>query len=347
MNTESPLSDPRLLELTKLPLQQRAARIAELFSEGFDDQGPPAPTRLQRRAARRKMLAERPAAWLGRNLRALRHWMEPRRASRLLRNLGLFAVQALLPAKLLPSLRSRPDGFSGRAGSLAPNDLIEVFWRGMTPRALLGLTVLWSPPWRAVLRPEDFPRSLGEAPSEAHRIGVDKCFDGILSLCAERLPAHERKLSLDMALGDLYDTGFAHSLEVCDRHGRLIAGLIGVAGGGIFTVERIFADDPDAFVRGVNALAAQLKRWNFALIDFKEPSMVSDLLMCGKMTREAFGAVAATQACGGRHGRWRLDADLRAPPRRAAAQALQMLARAQAFARVSEGDDVARDDNAA
>jgi leucyl/phenylalanyl-tRNA--protein transferase len=325
------LSDPRLLELAKMPLQQRARRIAELFSEGLDDQGP-AQTRLQRRAARQKMLAERPVDHLRRHLRALRHWMEPRRATRLLRNLGLFAAQALAPKALLPTLRARPDGFSGPAGSLAPHDLIEVFWRGMTPRALLGLTVLWSPPWRAVLRPADFPRSLSETQSEAHRIGLDESFDRVLALCAERQPAHERKLSLDMALGDLYDAGFAHSLEVYDRNGRLIAGLIGVAGGGIFTVERIFADDEDAFVRGVNALAAQLKRWNFALIDFKEPSPVSDVLMCGKMTREAFGAVAATQACGGRHGRWRLDGDLRAPPRRAATQALHLLARAQASA---------------
>ena len=342
------MSDPRLIELAQMPLQQRALRIAELFSEGLDDdQGPPAPSRPQRRIARRKMLAERPAAWFGRNLRALRHWMEPRRASRLLRNLGLFAAQALLPKAFLPALRS-PDGFCGRAVSLSPHDLIEVFWRGMSPRALLGLTVLWSPPWRAVLRPEDFPRSLGEAHSEAHRVGVDECFDRVLTLCADRQPAHEHKLALDMALGDLYDAGFAHSLEVCDRNGRLIAGLIGVAGGGIFTVERIFADDEDAFIRGLNALAAQLKRWNFALIDFKEPSAVSDLLMCGKMTREAFAAVAATQACGGRHGRWRLDGDLRAPPRRAATAALHLLARAQAFARTcSLADAGSREDNAA
>ncbi len=346
------MSDPRLFELAQMPLQQRVLRIAELFSEGLDDHAAPAQTRLQRRASRRQMLAERPAAYLQRNIRALRYWFVPRRASRLLRNLGLFAAQALVPKSLakalLPSLRSRSDGFSGRAGSLAPHDLIEVFWRGMTPRALLGLTVLWSPPWRAVLRPEDFPRSLGDTRSEAHRIGVDESFDRVLALCAERQPAHERKLTLDMALGDLYDTGFAHSLEVYDRNGRLIAGLIGVAGGGIFTVERIFADDEDAFVRGVNALAAQLKRWNFALIDFKEPSSVSDLLMCAKMTREAFAAVAATQACGGKHGRWSLDGDLRAPPRRAATAALQMLARAQASARAcSPADAGSREDNAA
>ncbi len=323
------MSDPRLLELAQMPLQQRALRIAELFSAGLDDQGPPAPTRLQRRAARKKMLAEKPAAWLGRNLRALRHWLAPRRAPRLARNLALFALQAVSPRAFFPALRSRPDGFCGRASSLAPSDLIEVFWRGMTPRALLGLTVLWSPPGRAVLRPSDFPRSMSDGRSEAHRVALDESFDRVLALCAEAQPAHERKLSLELALGDLYDAGFAHSLEVYDRSGRLIAGLIGVAGGGIFTVERIFAEDQEAFVRGVNNLAAQLQRWNFALIDFKEASATSDLLRCGKMTREAFGALASEQACAGRHGRWSLAADLRQPPRPAPAPALKLLARAQ------------------
>lgn len=323
------MSDPRLPELAQMPLQQRALRIAELFSEGLDDQGPPAPSRLQRRAARRKMLAEKPAAYLARNLRALRHWLAPRRAPRLAKNLALFALQAVSPKALWPALRSRADGFCGRASSLAPNDLIEVFWRGMTPRALLGLTVLWSPPTRAVLRPGDFPRSLGDRRCEAHRIALDESFDAVLALCAEAQPAHERKRSLDMALGDLYDAGFAHSLEVHDRSGRLIAGLIGVAGGGIFTVERVFAWDEEAFIHGVNNLAAQLQRWNFALIDFKEASAVSDLLRCGQMTREAFSAHAAEQACAGRHGRWSLAPDLRQPPRRAPAPALKFLARAQ------------------
>ncbi len=338
------MSDPRLIELAQMPLQQRALRIAELFSEGLDDQGPPALTRLQRRAARKRMLAEKPAAWLKRNLRALRHWLNPRRAPRLAKNFALFTMQVLAPKALSPVLRSRPDGFCGRASSLAPSDLIEVFWRGMTPRALLGLTVLWSPPSRAVLRPRDFPRSsyckaIGETRSEAHRVALDESFDRVLALCAEAQPAHERKLSLDMALGDLYDAGFAHSLEIYDRTGRLIAGLIGVAGGGIFTVERIFAEDEEAFVGGVNNLAAQLQRWNFALIDFKEASAASDLLRCGKMSREAFAALAAEQACGGRHGRWSLASDLRQPARRPNAPAMKILARAQNCAR---GDDQPR-----
>ena len=322
------MSDPRLLELAQKPLQQRASRIAELFSEGIEDQSPPAPSRAQRRAERKAMLAEKPAAVLARGIRALRYWLAPRQAPRLFKNLGLTALQLFTSEKVIPAAGARADGFCGRAASLDPYDLNEVFLRGMTPRSLLGLTVLWSPPVRAVLRPEDFPRTSGEARSEAQRVCLDEAFNRVLALCAAAQPAHERKPALDLALGDLHDAGFAHSLAIFDGAGQLIAGVIGVAAGGIFTVERIFAEDDEAFSRGMTNLAAQLQRWNFALIDFKSPSARSDLLLCQKMSREDFCAFAAAHACGGRHGRWRLDADLRLPAQPVAQSPLKLLARA-------------------
>ena len=323
------MSDPRLLELAQMPLQQRALHIAELFSEGADDQNPPAPNRTQRRAQRKAMLTEKPAAILARHIRALRYWLAPSQAPRLIKNLVLAACQITSREKIMPAAGARADGFCGRAASLDPYDLNEVFLRGMTPRSLLGMTVLWSPPVRAVLRPEDFPRNAGERRSEAQRVGLDERFDQVLALCAAAQPAHERMPALDLALGDMHDAGFAHSLAIFDGAGALVAGVIGVAAGGIFTIERIFAEDEEAFSRGMNSLAAQLQRWNFALIDFKSPSVWSDLLRCAKMNREAFCAFAAAHACGGRHGRWRIDADLRHPARPAAAPALKLLARAQ------------------
>ncbi len=311
------MSDSRIAELAQMPLRERALRIAEMFSEGIDDQGPPAPGRLQRRAARKRALKEGPARFLARQARAYCFWLAPSRALGLAKALGLFVRQAFSGDYLSSPTRAERhvEGFCGRAASLAPEYLIEAYARGMVPGAILGLNALWSPESRAVRRPEDFPCDAAP-PAAAHRIGVDEGFDQLLALCARANPPRDGKPAFDMALGELYDVGLAHSLEIRDACGRLIAGAIGVAAGAIFTVERLYAEDEAAFAWGVDVLARQLQRWNFVLIDFKAPSRLSGLLGCASMSRDAFCAEAASHACGGRHGRWRLDPDLRrfAPP---------------------------------
>nr|WP_252393783.1 hypothetical protein [Candidatus Rhodoblastus alkanivorans] len=207
----------------------------------------------------------------------------------------------------------RPLGFCGRAASLAPDYLIEAYSRGLSPRNFLGVPTLWSPATHAVLRPWDFPRGISGADSAAVHISLDQSFDQILLASARASRDVWRHPVLDLALGDLYDAGFAHSLEVRDADGDLLAGLIGVAVGGVFTIERLFARDEEALARGVNNLAFQLQRWNFALIAIKAPSELALRLRCATMTRAAYAAELASNGCGGRHGRWRMSDDLRRP----------------------------------
>ena len=180
-----------------------------------------------------------------------------------------------------------PEGFCGRAASLEPEYLIDAYARGLTLRNFLGAATLWAPRVRAVLRPWDFPRGIAESGAEGERVSLDEAFDVVLSACGGAEPAHWRKPALDMALGDLYDAGFAHSLEVRDRNGVLVAGLIGVAAGGVFTIERMFALDQDSLVHAVNNLAFQLQRWNFALIDIRSPSDLATRLQCATISSRA------------------------------------------------------------
>ena len=325
------MSDPRLLELAQMPLHLRAQRIAELFSEGTEDQAPRAPGRLQRRAARKSRLAEKPARALARHARALTRWLAPAHVAGLARALALFAREKLAgETGRDPVAAATSEGFCGRVASLAPDDLIDVYGRGMAPRSLLGLPMLWSPSFHAVLRPSDFPRGLNDRRSEAYGVTLDEAFDPLLVLCAQqgdRDPG--ATAAMDLALGDLYDAGYAHSLEVWDRGGKMIAGVIGVAAGGIFVVERTYAESDDAFLRGVNNLAMQLQRWSFAMIDFGAPSALSGRLCCAHMSCEAFCALAVSHVGGGRHGRWRMAPDLRSPVQPQAAPALKIFARAQ------------------
>ncbi len=215
-----------------------------------------------------------------------------------------------------------PSGFCKRAASLEPDELIDAFSRGLNLSNFLGVPTLWSPSTRAVLRPWDFPRGISGADTQnlveglVARVSIDQSFDEVLRASARAASDFRSHPALDLALGDLYDAGFAHSLEIRNRVGELIAGLVGVAVGGVFMVERVFAGDQEALARGVNILAFQLQRWNFELIAFEPNSALARRLLCASMSRAAFAGELAAHGGGGRVGRWRLADDLRQPARR-------------------------------
>ncbi|WP_298353679.1 hypothetical protein [Rhodoblastus sp.] len=308
------MNNARLFELARLPLDQRAARIAELFAEGGEE-SPASMGRAKRRAARRATLRETPPAAAIRRLRALRHWLAPRHFVEAAKVLALMARDMPTGDGSPPDAprHDRPSGFCGRAASLAPDDLINAFSRGLVPRNFLGVPTLWSPSTRAVLRPWDFPRGMSGAGTAAARVSLDQSFDEVLRACARTSGDYRVHPALDLALGDLYDAGFAHSLEIRDASGELIAGLVGVAVGRIFIVERLFSRDEEALARGANALAFQLQRWNFAMIACDPDSALARRLLCASMSRAAFADELAAHGGGGRFGRWRLSDNLRQP----------------------------------
>ncbi len=308
------MNNARLFELARLPLDQRAARIAELFAEGGEE-CPATLGRAKRRAARRAALRETLPAAAVRHFRALRHWLSPRHFIDAAIVLGVMARDATAGGGSLPEAKcgERPLGFCKRAASLEPDELIDAFSRGLNLSNFLGVPTLWSPSTRAVLRPWDFPRGMSVAGTAAARVSVDQSFDEVLRASATAASDFRSHPALDLALGDLYDAGFAHSLEVRDAVGELIAGLVGVAVGRIFIVERVFARDEEALARGVNTFAFQLQRWNFALIAFEPDSALGRRLLCASMSRAAFAEELAVHGAGGRIGRWRLSEDLRQP----------------------------------
>ncbi|MGO8739377.1 hypothetical protein [Rhodoblastus sp.] len=310
------MSNARLFELSRMPLNQRAVRIAELFAEGGEER-PAALGRAKRRAARREALRETLAAALGRRFRALRHWLAPRHFGEAALVLGVMARDAASGEGTLANgaCGDRPFGFCKRAASLDCDTLVEAYARGLSPRNFLGVATLWAPPARAVLRLRDFPRGVFGPETAAARVSLDQCFDEVLRAGAKTDRDVMSHPDLDLALGDLYDAGFAHSLEVRDAAGRSIAGLIGVAVGGVFIVERVFAENAEALARGVDALAIQLQRWNFALIAFDADSALTRRLPCASMSRASFAEALAVHGGGGRNGRWRLADDLRQPAR--------------------------------
>jgi leucyl/phenylalanyl-tRNA--protein transferase len=330
------VSNARLDEFANLPLQQRLGRIAELFAQnraGDLDEAPPA-SPAQIRARRLERLREKPLAFLSRQANGLGFWLRPRRLPRLASAMKLLLREKLAGAAPSPEMERLPGGFCGRARSLAPEDLMDVYAQGLYPANFLSFSTLWSPAFRAILRPDDFAsRSLAACGAGAFTISLDVDFDAVLAESARRDGAIWRNPALDLALGDLFDAGFAHSVEVRDSAGRLVAGLAGVACGGVFTVEALFADDEAALTQAIKTLTLHLQSWSFVLIDFKSPSALTHRLRCASLPAFRFRQIVAANLCGGKHGKWRLQANLHVdqptPAPRASDAALRLLHRAQ------------------
>ena len=77
---------------------------------------------------------------------------------------------------------------------------------------------------------------------------------------------------MDLALGDLYDAGLRPFARSLGPHRQSDRRADRRRCGGVFTVERVFAEDEEAFIRGVNELAAQLQALEFRVDRLREPS---------------------------------------------------------------------------
>lgn len=320
------MTKPNLSELLQLPIDKRAARVAELFNESADgarasEGGGEAPAdgetlalieRAERRAARRVDFRESRKAARQRRRRALSFWLERERLGAGLKILARLAAGPSESGRPAEICAGSPLGFYALAESLAPEALMAAYAQGLSLRSFLGLPSFWFSPRRYVLRPADLAMRAVPPPAEPTRFSLDRHFDQILRACASKPSNPWGHPRLDLALGDLHDAGYAHSLEIFDAHGMLIGGLVGVAVGGVFTVAKGKSFDDAAFHYSLRALAAQLDRWGFGLIDIR-PEILARRLGCAAMTRAGF--VDELNFCRdrGRLGPWRLDADLADP----------------------------------
>src|SRR5581483_1089557 len=138
-----------------------------------------------------------------------------------------------------PAADEMPDGdLVGVGGDLEPDTLVHAYRHGIFPMEVTGLPGVigwWSPDPRGVL-PVDGMRITRSLRQSAKRfsIRVDTCFDAVIRACAD--PSREDGWITDdfvAAYSRLHAMGWAHSVEVFDRDGRLAGGLYGVAIGGL------------------------------------------------------------------------------------------------------------------
>jgi leucyl/phenylalanyl-tRNA--protein transferase len=182
-----------------------------------------------------------------------------------------------------------PNGLLAAGGDLSTARLLEAYRHGIFPWFNEGEPILWwSPDPRMVLFPQEFKVSQSlrkvlrngrhevrcdSAPSTGLRTGhfdtLRTGFEQVMRACAAPREGasgtwiHEEMIT---AYCELHRLGYAHSVETW-MDGELVGGLYGMALGRMFYGESMFSLRPNASKIALAHLAAQLKIWNFGMID--------------------------------------------------------------------------------
>ena len=150
---------------------------------------------------------------------------------------------------------------------------MRAYRQGIFPWYSSGQPILWwSPNPRLVLLPEGLhiSRSLRKILRNGpFSVTADTAFEAVMMACAApRGPDDGAWITREMlrAYCRLHRLGHAHSIETWIQ-GELVGGLYGVAVGRIFYGESMFSAVSNASKVALAALACQLHRWEFAVID--------------------------------------------------------------------------------
>jgi len=179
-----------------------------------------------------------------------------------------------------PAEQASPEGLLAAGGDLRPERLLEAYRHGIFPWYSDDQPILWwSPDPRTVLFPDKLhiSRSLKRSLRPGiFKVTFDTCFRDVMRHCAGPRPQYpdggtwitEEMLA---AYTRLHEQGYAHSVEAW-QEGELVGGLYGVAIGGAFFAESMFAHVPDASKVALVALVRQLQAWEFRLMDCQQSS---------------------------------------------------------------------------
>ncbi len=207
-------------------------------------------------------------------------------------------------------------------GDVRPERLLSAYAQGIFPWPCEGYPLLWhSPPERFVLRPAGvrINRSLAKAiRKRPYEIRLDTAFSQVIQGCQESpRPGQDGTWltpELRTSFTELHRRGWAHCAEAW-LDGRLVGGLYGLAIGGMFCGESMFARADDASKIALATLCQQLARWGFALLDAQVETPHLAALGARMVPRSAFLAeVARAAAMPFPPGPWRLDAELERGP---------------------------------
>jgi leucyl/phenylalanyl-tRNA--protein transferase len=171
-----------------------------------------------------------------------------------------------------PAAADWPDGdLIAKGGDLEPATLIAAYARGIFPMEPAGEHVCgwWSPDPRGILPLDNLrvTRSLRRSARD-YEVRVDTCFAEVIRACANpsRPDSWITREFIDAYIR-LHELGWAHSVEVFDRSGRLAGGLYGVRIRGFFAGESMFHLQRDASKVALMSLVELMRESGMTLLD--------------------------------------------------------------------------------
>jgi leucyl/phenylalanyl-tRNA--protein transferase len=187
-----------------------------------------------------------------------------------------------------------PNGLLAAGGDLSPERLLAAYRHGIFPWFSGDEPILWwSPDPRMVLYVAELKvsRSLAKsARNRGYEVRVDTAFAAVLEGCAgPRADGAGTWLGQEMraAYASLHRAGCAHSFETW-RDGELVGGLYGVALGRMFYGESMFSRATDASKVALVALAGELARRAFPLVDCQVRTPLLASLGAREIPRRSF-----------------------------------------------------------
>lgn len=211
---------------------------------------------------------------------------------------------------------STPEGLLAVGGDLRPERLLEAYRHGIFPWYSDGQPILWwSPDPRTVLFPEKL--HISRSLKRSLRPGIftvtfDTCFRDVMRHCAGprlQYPEGGTWITEEMleAYSKLHEQGYAHSVETW-KEGQLVGGLYGVALGGAFFAESMFARASDASKVALVSLVRQLQFWGFRLMDCQQSSPHLTALGAEDIPRHDFlNHLTAALKLPEHRGHWQFD----------------------------------------
>ncbi len=214
-----------------------------------------------------------------------------------------------------PVETATPEGLLAVGGDLRPERLLAAYRRGIFPWYSDGQPILWwSPDPRAVLFPEKLKvsRSLRKTlRAGKFSVTLDTHFHEVMTACAQPRPKSTGGTWITPAMIEAYvklhELGHAHSVEVWHEK-TLVGGLYGIALGGVFFGESMFAHETDASKVAFVHLVHQLARWGYTLIDCQQYTAHLARFGAKEIPRSTFlRLLAQALALPDRRGHWKFD----------------------------------------
>lgn len=176
-------------------------------------------------------------------------------------------------------------------GNLDMETLIGAYKKGIFPWFMSSEPILWwSPDPRAVIYPESIrvQKSIKKFLFD-YNVKFDNDFKGLITLCKEyRQNLEPTWISTDIinAYNELYEVGYAHSVEVYENN-VLIGGLYGLIFGKIFCGESMVSLKKNASKVALITLCKVLKEYGF-LIDAQVMNKHLEFMGAINLDRDTF-----------------------------------------------------------